>query len=152
MRPVSTRLYVCLSAVSLRLPASTDYARNVPIMLESVPIMLDISKAPLCSTLCRHNQPLPTCYASSPPCDCVISMRTHCYTDCACILKTLATSKRYNNVPSGTHKQAVIHQQIKTKNDLVPQRAVQQELCQSALGHSSKMRHVLYINVYLTFS
>ena len=33
------------------------------------------------------------------------------------------------NVPSGTHKQAVIHQQIKTKNDLVPQRAaVQQEL------------------------
>ena len=61
------------------------------------------------------------------------------------ILRTLATSKRYNptavcrysaiiglfkySVPSGTHKQAVIHQQIKTKNDLVPQRAaVQQEL------------------------
>ena len=33
------------------------------------------------------------------------------------------------SVPSGTHRQAVIHQQIKTKNDLVTQRAaVQQEL------------------------
>ena len=33
------------------------------------------------------------------------------------------------SVPSGTHRQAVINQQIKTNNDLVPQRAaVQQEL------------------------
>ena len=38
---------------SVRLPTSPDYARNVPIMLESVPIMLDISKA----LLCQHNPP-----------------------------------------------------------------------------------------------
>ena len=37
----------------VRLPTSPDYARNVPIMLESVPIMLDISKALLCPTLYR---------------------------------------------------------------------------------------------------
>ena len=42
---------------SVRLPTSPDYARNVPIMLESVRIMLNISKAVLCPTLCRHNPP-----------------------------------------------------------------------------------------------
>ena len=42
---------------SVRLPMSPDYARNVPIMLESVPIMLDISKGLLCLTLCWHNPP-----------------------------------------------------------------------------------------------
>ena len=41
----------------------------------------------------------------------------------------LAADQLLRDIPSGTHKQAVIHQQIKTKNYLVPQRAgVQQEL------------------------